>query len=131
FCVIASSASIRLLTCGFVCRSGLGGASSARHGLRHRVTQMTQDDAETAVCVMAVVAGQVPFFGLHDADDAASSLLGQKRGCLLWCGAPYSVKKEPLRGATLGRRSAEQQEEHACPVVLFLLVPASVLSPVR
>jgi hypothetical protein len=27
------------------------------------------------------------------------------------------VKKEPLRGATLGRRSAEQQEEH----VLLLL----------
>ncbi|MGW3511523.1 hypothetical protein [Streptomyces sp. NPDC000994] len=83
---------------------------------------MTQDDAETVVCVMAVVAGQVPFFGLHDADDAASSLLGQKRGwCLLWCGAPHSVKKEPLRGATFGRRSAEQQEEHAWPLVLFLL----------
>lgn len=60
----------------------LGAASSPRHGLRHAMTQMTQDDAETAVCVMHEAAGQVPFSGLHDADDAASSLLGQKRGCL-------------------------------------------------
>lgn len=30
----------------------------------------------------------------------------------MWCGAASSVKEEPLRGATVGRRSAEQQEEH-------------------
>lgn len=87
------------------------------------MTQMTQDDAEPAVCVMAFVAGQGLFFGWHDADDAASSLLGQKRGCLLWCGAASSVKKEPLRGATMqGGAAAEQQEEHASAGVLLLLV---------
>lgn len=41
--------------------------------------------------------------------------------CLWWCGAAQDVKKEPLRGATTGRRSAEQQEEHAAARVLFLL----------
>ncbi|MFJ2418289.1 hypothetical protein [Streptomyces brevispora] len=85
------------------------------------MTQMTQDDAEVVVCVMAVSAGQVPFIGPHDEHDAGSSLLGKREGRLLWCGTPYSVKKEPLRGATFGRRSAEQQEEHGWAVVLLLL----------
>lgn len=49
----------------------------------------------------------------------------------MWCGAPYSVKKEPLRGASFGRRSAEQQEEHARPVVLFLLVRGAIAARVR
>ncbi|MFE3824836.1 hypothetical protein [Streptomyces sp. NPDC059092] len=82
---------------------------------------MTQDDAEAVVCVMVVSAGQVPLIGPHDEHDAGSSLLGKREGRLLWCGAPFSVKKEPLRGTTLGRRSAEQQEEHVTELVLFLL----------
>jgi hypothetical protein len=59
------------------------GASWAASSVTQPMTQMTQDDAGFVVCVMAVCTGQVPFFGVHDADDAASSLLGQKRGCLL------------------------------------------------
>ena len=56
------------------------GASWAASSVTWSMTQMTQDDAGAAVCVMAVVAGQVPLFGPYDADDAASSLLGQKKG---------------------------------------------------
>lgn len=51
-----------------------------RHGLRHAMTQMTQDDAGTAVCVMPSSAGQGPFSRLHDADDAAFPYLGKRGG---------------------------------------------------
>ena len=61
-------------------------ASWAASSVTWSMTRMTQDDAGTAVCVMPVFAGEVPFSGSSDADDAASFLLGQEEG-VFWCGA--------------------------------------------
>lgn len=92
------------------------------------MTQMTQDDAGPAVCVMVVAAGGSRVFGPHDAHDAASSLLGNEWRVCLWS-VGWSLRRE--EGAASRRDlwaargpNSKRSTRAVAPVVLLLLVRA-------